>query len=185
MSASMSAYRSKKTIECPLSPPSTFPSLFNFYLVVDQTTSLFTTIHTRHNNDDVHNVRNTMSDLSLLTALLPSDPSLLPLLRSRSTFSHPSRLSSSEVHKFLNKLGSFVCVPVLPGQGKSSNSNNTSNLNHHSNSSSEEWTTRRDAWSVAQVILEMDQEGYTLGGGWGKTWLLNLLGSLNVSPESS
>lgn len=124
-----------------------------------------------------------MSDLSLLTALLPSDPSLLPLLRSQSTFIRPSHSSTSEVHKFLNKLGSFVCVPVLPGNGKSVASSTASNAN--TTAGREEWARRRDAWSVAKVVIEMDLEGYVLGGGWGKTWLLNLLGAINVSRRSN
>lgn len=70
-------------------------------------------------------------------------------------------------------------MPVLPGNGKSVAGSTATNAN--TTAGREEWARRRDAWGVARVVIEMDLEGYVLGGGWGKTWLLNLLGAINVS----
>ena len=117
--------------------------------------------------------------LPILTSLLPSTPTLTPLLRTHKPLSYPSHLATPIVHKFLNKLGSFVTVPISPN----SNSSRSTVVSGSLGSKSEkEWKDRVNAWEVARIVVEQDKEGYVLGGGWGKVWFTNLLGLITVSP---
>jgi hypothetical protein len=109
--------------------------------------------------------------LELYVDLLATDQStLLDLATTQNTFTHPSHLPPAQLDKFLNRLSTLVCISLPPGHG--------SNVSHLSAS---EWSKKILGWRIATGIVAMDKEGYVLSGGWGKTWLLNLLAGLNVS----
>lgn len=120
--------------------------------------------------------------LSLLTPLLPSDPAVSSLLTAHRPLAYPSHLAHGDTHKFLNKLSSFVSVPVAVSSSRSTPASQEFVLTR---SESDEWDKRNDACALVIKIIKMDKEGYVLGAGWGKTWLLNLLAALSVSQSSS